>query len=197
VAALASSEVTLVLRRLGSAEDASDRSAAASRLLELLYGELRRIAARLMRRERPGQTLQPTALVHEVYMRLVDQPGMQWSDRAHFLGVAARAMRQILVDQARRRAAQRRGGGLRRVTLDEEAASDGGRELELLELHQAMERLASLDERAARVAEMRLFGGMTVAEIAHVLGVSPRTVDDDWAVAKAWLRRELAGEATT
>jgi RNA polymerase sigma factor (TIGR02999 family) len=195
VAAPASSEVTLVLRRLGSAADESDRSAAASRLLELLYGELRRIAARLMRRERAGQTLQPTALVHEVYMRLVDQPGMQWSDRAHFLGVAARAMRQILVDRARRRTARRRGGGLHRVTLDEEAAGDGGRELELLELHEAMERLASLDERAARVTEMRLFGGMTVAEIAHVLGVSTRTVDDDWAVAKAWLRRELAGEA--
>lgn len=190
--AAAPSEVTLVLRELESARGADERAEIVSRLLGLVYGELRRIAARMIRRERPGLTLQPTALVHEAFVKLADGSGVAWSDRAHFLGVAARAMRQILVERARRRAAARRGHLLERVTLDEDCTPGTSQVVEVLEVHEALERLARLDERVAMVAEMRLFGGMTIAEAAHVLDVSPRTVDDDWAAAKAWLRREMS-----
>lgn len=186
-----SPDVSLALQQLGSARSAAERSAATARLLDLLYTELRRMAARLMRRETPGHTLQPTALVHEAYVKLAGRGAVRWSNRAHFLGAAARAMRQILVDRARRHAALRRGGGRQLVTLSDESAPDSRRELEVLEIHQALELLSALDERAGRVAEMRIFGGMTVAEIAQVVEVSPRTVDGDWAMAKAWLRRAL------
>jgi len=161
------------------------------RLLDLLYGELRRTAGRLMARERVEHTLQPTALVHEAWLRLVDQDAVAWTDRAHFLGIAARCMRQVLVDHARGRAAAKRGGGWGQVTLDEGLLAGGGNELELLALDEALGRLAALDARAARVAESRIFGGMTIEEIAHDLGVSRRTVDGDWATARLWLTREL------
>jgi len=187
------SEVTRILRKLGPDAEPAERTEASARLLELLYAELRRIAGRLMKGEKPGQTLQPTALVHEAWLKLAATPDAQWSDRAHFLGVAAWAMRQILVDRARRHAAARRGGGLRCLTLGEELLGGPDREVEVMELHEALERLAALDERASRVAEMRLFGGMTIPEVAHVLEVSSRTVDDDWAMARAWLRREIQG----
>ena len=163
------------------------------RLLEVLYGELRRTAGRLMARERAEHTLQPTALVHEAWLRLVDQDTIAFADRAHFLGIAARCMRQVLVDHARGRAAAKRGGGWGQVTLDEALLAGGGDDLELLALDEALARLAHLDERAARVAERRIFGGMTVAEIARDLGVSRRTVDGDWATARLWLTRELEG----
>ena len=188
-------QVTAVLRLLGSAPDGEGRAAASERLLELVYDELRRIAARLVRRERPGQTLQPTALVHEAYLKLFQGDGVPGRDRAHFLGVAARAMRQILVDRARRRAAAKRGLGRARVTLSEDAGLDSGRLLEVLELNEALSRLADLDPRAARVAEMRIFAGMTVQEIAEALEVSARTVDGDWAAARAWLSREMRRDA--
>lgn len=185
-------DVTRLLGRLGRGAGAAGRAEAAEALLALLYGELRGIAGRLMKGERPGNTLEPTGLVHEAWIKLSGGHGAAWSDRAHFLGVAAWAMRQVLVDRARRRDAARRGGGLRAVTLPEGLAGSG-REVEVLELHEALERFARLDERAARVAEMRLFAGMTVEEIGHVLEVAPRTVDEDWAVARAWLRREVTG----
>lgn len=190
--ARAPSQVTDLLRLLGAAPDPAFRHEASGRLLALLYEELRGIAARLLRRERSGHTLEPTALVHEAYLRLLREDGVTWEDRAHFLGVASRAMRQILVDAARRHAAEKRGAGLRRVTLPPDAIL-GPSDVEVLELNDALSRLAELDERAGRVAEMRLFGAMTVREIALVLGVSARTVDGDWATARAWLSREIRG----
>jgi RNA polymerase sigma factor (TIGR02999 family) len=186
------SEITRLLLEL-SAQERSD-PLGSERLIELVYGELRATADALMRRERVNHTLQPTALVHEAYLRLVHQDAIQWTGRAHFLGIAARCMRQILVDHARRKNAAKRGGHDAVVTLDEELASEMDEEIELLELDDALEKLAKLDERSARVAEMRLFAGMTVEETALALSVSPRTVDGDWATARLWLRRELRGE---
>ena len=143
-----------------------------------------------MRRERPGHTLQPTALVAEAFLRLVDETQVQWQDRAHFLGIAARVMRQILVDHARRRAAVKRGHELRRVTFDENLGHGSNQSFELLALHEALDRLAALDPRGARVVELRVFGGLTIDEIARLLDVSKRTVDNDWVVARMWLARE-------
>lgn len=167
---------------------------ASRRLFELVYDELRRLAASLMRRERAEHTLQPTALVHEAFLRLVGAPHIAWQDRAHFMGVAARAMRQILVDHARRHGAAKRGGGLTRVTLTGAEAAAPADEVEILELHEALERFAAVDPRAAQVVELRVFGGLSVPETAHLLEVSPRTVDGDWAVARMWLSREMKGE---
>lgn len=163
---------------------------ASEQLAEALYPELRRIAAGLMRRERPDHTLQPTALIGEAYLRLVDQTSAEWKDRAHFLGVASRVMRQVLVDHARRHGAGKRGGGARRLTLSDPVvgAADA---VDLLVVNDALERLAAIDPRAAHVVEMRVFGGLTVQEMAHVLGVSKRTVDADWSMARLWLTREL------
>jgi RNA polymerase sigma factor (TIGR02999 family) len=184
-------EITrLLLERRPDAPDA----AADDRLLALLYPELRRLASALMRRERPGHTLQATALVHEAYLKLVDGAQTDWNDRAHFLGVAARAMRQVLVDHARRRGAAKRGKGWHRVTLDEALEPGGQADLEILELDDALEKLAALDPRGARGAELRLFGGLTAPDIARILGVSTRTVESDWAMAKLWLARELGAE---
>jgi RNA polymerase sigma factor (TIGR02999 family) len=160
-------------------------------VVEALYPELRRIAGSLMRKERPGHTLQPTALVGEAFVRLVDERQITWQDRAHFLGIAARVMRQILVDHARRRGAAKRGGGGERVTFDERLGHGAARGLAVLDLQRALDRLEALDPRGARVAVLRLFGGLTVPEIAEVVGVAPRTVDGDWAVARRWLAREL------
>ncbi len=185
------SEVTRLLLQLNARGAAGSR--ASQRLFELLYDELHRLAAALMRRERRDHTLQPTALVHEAYLRLVAGTRVQWQDRAHFMGIAARAMRQILVDHARRHAAQKRGGGYTRVTLGGAEAPGSPDAVEILELHDALERFAAVDGRAARVVEMRVFGGLTVEETAHLLQVSPRTVDGDWAVARMWLTRELGG----
>lgn len=168
---------------------------ACGRLFTALYDELRALAGRLMRRERQDHTLRPTALVHEAYVRLIDQSQVDWQNRAHFFGVAARAMRQILVDHARERAAQKRGGGLTRVTLDEDVDAEAILEVELLDLHEALEKLTHLNERMARVVELRAFGGLTAKEVAHVLGVSKRTVDGDWKFARMWLSRELRGDA--
>jgi RNA polymerase sigma factor (TIGR02999 family) len=168
--------------------------AAEERLLALVYPELRRLAASLMQRERPGHTLAPTALVHEAYLKLVDGARTEWRDRAHFLGVAARAMRQVLVDHARAKGAAKRGGGWRRVTFDESAEPGVPGETGILEVDDALTRLAEADPRGARGAELHLFGGLTTAEIALVLGVSPRTVESDWAMARLWLARELRPE---
>ncbi|MBA2632330.1 MAG: sigma-70 family RNA polymerase sigma factor [Chloroflexi bacterium] len=162
-------------------------------LVAVLYDELRGIADHYMRSERPDHTLQPTALVHEAYFRLADQRAVRWQDRAHFLGVAAQAMRRILVDHARRHCAVKRGGGLR-ITLSDDMPSEPSAEalsMDLLALDGALERLALLDPRQARIVELRFFAGLGVKETAAVLEVSPATVKSDWRFAKAWLSREL------
>jgi RNA polymerase sigma-70 factor, ECF subfamily len=167
---------------------------ALEQLLPLVYGELRRIAGRQLRRERAGHTLQPTALVHEVYLRLVDQREADWQNRAHFFGVAANIMRRILVDHARRHAAGKRGAGVRCVSIDDahEVAVSG--DLPIVALDQALNRLQEMDSDLARIVELRAFGGLTIEEAAHVLDVSPSTAKRDWRTAKAWLKRELGSE---
>jgi RNA polymerase sigma factor (TIGR02999 family) len=161
------------------------------RLMELVYAELRATARGLMSRERVEHTLQPTALVHEAWLKIINQDKVQWQDRSHFLGIAARCMRQVLVDHARAHGAAKRGGGFQQVTLDEGVLAGEPQELQLLDLDNCLNRLSDLDPRAAQVAEMRIFGGLTLAEIAHNLNVSKRTVDGDWSMARLWLSREL------
>ncbi|MEZ5317153.1 MAG: sigma-70 family RNA polymerase sigma factor [Vicinamibacterales bacterium] len=160
-------------------------------LMDAVYPELRRVAGGLMRRERSDHTLQPTALVHEAYLSLVDHSRLDWQSRAHFFGAAANAMRRILVDHARARAAQKRGGAQALVTFDEGLGHGAAMDVSLLDLHDALERFAALDPRAAEIVELRVFGGLTVPEVAEVLHVSKRTVDNDWAMARMWLAREL------
>lgn len=167
---------------------------ALSRLLPLIYAELRRIAARQLQKERVGHTLQPTALVHEAYLRLVDQRRVDWRDRAHFFGVTARIMRRILVDHARRHGAGKRGGGIQSVPVDEATEVAASDEIPVLALDRALDRLERTDAELARILELRAFGGLTVEEVAHVLRVSPSTVKRDWRMATAWLKRELGTE---
>ena len=170
-----------------------DRSAG-ERLMEAVYAELHRQAARAMGREAPDHTLQPTELVSEAYLRLIDQRRVQWRNRAHFFGVAAQLMRRILVDHARERLAGKRGGGARQLTLGHaDAARDEPNEagVDVLTLHEALERLTALDPDQGRIVELRYFGGMTIDDTAEALGVSSATVKRQWAVARAWLRREL------
>jgi RNA polymerase sigma-70 factor (ECF subfamily) len=160
-------------------------------LLPVVYQELRKLAAAYLRRERPGQTLQPTALVHEAYLRLMkDKPG-RWQNRAHFCAIAAHSMRQILIERARARGALKRGGARPRVTLDEGLVGGGELSTDLLALDEAMERLAVLDAEQARLVELRFFGGLTVEETAEAMNISPATVKRHWTVARAWLAREL------
>jgi RNA polymerase sigma factor (TIGR02999 family) len=161
------------------------------RLFPLVYAELRRLARAQLRRENPGHSLQPTVLVHEVYLRLVDAE-VDWRDRTHFLSVAARVMRRILVEHARAKSAQKRGGAEQRVTLTGTIAATDSRPIDVLVLDGAMERLRNLDARQADVVELSYFGGLTYAEIGEVLNVSEATVDRDLRHARAWLRRELA-----
>ncbi len=165
---------------------------ALSQLLPLVYTELRRVAARQLRTERPDHTLQPTALVHEAYLRLVDQRQVDWRNRAHFFGVAAQVMRRILVDHARRHSANKRGQGVRCVSLDEAQDVAAPNEIPVLALDHALDRLAKVDAELTRIVELRAFGGLTIEEAAHVLGVSPSTAKRDWRTAKAWLNRELS-----
>jgi len=168
------------------------RPDSAGELFAAVYGELRRLARALLRRERPDHTLQPTELVHDAFLRLVDPSAVRAVDRAHFFGVAARAMRQILVDHARRRRADKRGGAWLRVTLDEGIGAPAVDLDELLALDEALEALAARDARTARVVELRVFAGLTVEEIAAALNVSKRTVDGDWAFGRLWIARALA-----
>jgi RNA polymerase sigma factor (TIGR02999 family) len=180
------SRVTALLAqaRAGKAE-------ALDALLPVVYDELRRVARAYLRRERPGQTLQATALVHEAYLRLMREQHVAWQNRAHFCAIAANSMRQILVERARARKAAKRGGEWARLSLDEGlvAADDPGVDVEALD--QALERLAARDAEQARLVELRYFGGLTIEETAEVLGVSPATVKRSWMVARAWLKREL------
>jgi RNA polymerase sigma factor (TIGR02999 family) len=164
--------------------------AALDELAPLVYDELRRLARRSMRRERPGHTLQPSALVNEAFMRLVDQRDVRWQNRAHFFGVAAQLMRRILVDSARRRASGKRGGGTLRVSVSE-AAGVAERAAEMLALDRALDELAEMDPRKGRIVEMKFFGGLTTEEVAAVLDVAPRTVEREWRSAKAWLHRAI------
>jgi len=162
-------------------------------LFPLVYAELRRIAAREMRHEKPGRTLQTTALVHEAYLRLLKDASLSFENRAHFLGIAARAMREILIEHARARSARKRGGGAVRLTLDDLVAPVPSLSVDVLALDEALERLARLDERHARVVELRYFGGLSVEETAAALMLSPATVKRAWTLARAWLFRELGG----
>jgi RNA polymerase sigma factor (TIGR02999 family) len=181
--------------RIIEAARGGDRASVGA-LVELLYPELHRLAAGYMRRERPGQTIQATALINETYLRLVQDRHVSWQNRAHFCAIAANAMRQILVERARARHAAKRGGGAARVTLVEERAGgspDPGVAVDVLALHDALERLAAIDPARARLVEIRYFGGLTIEEAAEALGQSPATVKRSWALARAWLRRELEG----
>ncbi|MFL6228568.1 MAG: sigma-70 family RNA polymerase sigma factor [Pyrinomonadaceae bacterium] len=175
-------EVTRLLVQLTDGDhDALDA------LLPLVYAELRRLAASYLRRERDGHTLQPTALVHEAYLRLIDQTQVRWQNRAHFFGVAAQMMRRILVDHARSQQAEKRGGDVQKFSLDENIDVSGERASDLVPLDEALERLAEIDPTKSRVVELRFFGGLSVEETAEVLGVSAPTVKRQWRMAKAWL----------
>jgi len=176
------SEVTQLLKDWSSGDHE-----ALDRLIPIVYAELRAIAARYLRRERRDHTLQPTALVNEAYLRLIDQKQVQWQNRAHFIGVAAQMMRRILVDHAKSHNRAKRGGGAQRVSLDEAMAVSDERANDLLELDSALTALATFDDRKSRVVEMRYFGGLTVEETAEVLKVSEMTVAREWKLAKAWL----------
>jgi RNA polymerase sigma-70 factor, ECF subfamily len=166
--------------------------AALEELLPLVYHELRRLAANYLRRERVSHTLQPTALVHEAYMRLIDQTQVQWQNRAHFFGVAAQMMRRILVDHARQHKSEKRGGEFQKLSLDDNLDILSGRASELVALDEALERLSAVDPQKSRVVELRFFGGLSVEETAEVLGVSAPTVKRQWRMAKAWLYGEVA-----
>ena len=180
-------DVTNLLHEVRAGRDGAEAA-----LVALVYDELHAQASRLMRRERADHTLQPTALVHETYMRLMGAGDVSWQDRAHFFGLAARVMRRVLVEHARRRGASKRGGGeAERVTLDESVASAPAQSFDVLALDEALAKLAAYNERQARVVELRFFGALEVAEIAEALGVSPATVKRDWAFARAFLRREM------
>ena len=166
--------------------------AALDQLMPLVYEELRRVAESYLRRERAGHTLQPTALVNEVYLRLIDEKNMTWQSRAHFLGVAAQLMRFILIDHARARASAKRGGPAKKVSLDDAINFFEQKELDLIELDCALGKLELIDPQQGRIVELRFFGGLTIEETAEVLDVSPATVKREWSMAKAWLHRELS-----
>jgi RNA polymerase sigma factor (TIGR02999 family) len=171
-----------------------DRTAL-DKLMPFVHDELRKLAHHYMSKERSGHTLQTTALVNEAYLRLVDQKSVRWENRAHFFGIAAQSMREILVEYARRRAAQKRGGDAQRIELDEAALLSDQPATDLVALDEALRELAAFDERKSRVVELRFFGGLTVEETAEVLGIHANTVIRDWDMAKAWLRRQLTSEA--
>ena len=166
-------------------------------LIPLVYDELRRLARRYLRRERPDHTLQSAALVNEAYLRLIRQDQPQWQNRAHFFGVAAQLMRHILVDHARNRAAAKRGAGAPRLTLDPEFALPQQLDVDLVALDDALNQLAAMDQQQSRVVELRFFGGLSIEETSVVLGVSPATVKREWATARAWLQREMSGKETS
>jgi RNA polymerase sigma factor (TIGR02999 family) len=189
----AADDVTALLRRWAEGD-----AAALERVLPLVYEECRRVAARQLRAERAGHTLSPTALVHEMYLRLVDQRKATWKNRVQFFGIAARLMRRVLVDYARARRAKKRDASRMLVTLDAIAeAQDESRITDVLAIDEALDRLAQLDPDQERVVELRFFAGLTVEETAHVLDRSPRTVKREWQLARAWLFRELQRPSTT
>lgn len=182
------SEITRLLKSWSAGD-----SSAAERLMQLVYDELRRLARAYLRRERADHTLQPTALVNEAYLKLVDQTRVNWQNRRHFYGIAAQMMRRVLVDHARERAAEKRGGERRRVSLDEADVPTGERAAELVALDEALQKYSDVFPRKAKVVELRFFGGFSVDETAEILGVSDKTVMREWESAKLWLYRELDG----
>lgn len=165
--------------------------AALNELLPIVYDELRRLAESYLRRERPDHTLQPTALVHEAYLRLIDQRNVNWRNRAHFFGIAAQMMRRILITHAQTRNATKRGGGDRKLSLDEAVGVFEEQNVNLIALDEALSRLASIDLRQSQIVELKFFGGLTIEEIAEVLGISPATVKREWSMAQAWLHRQI------
>lgn len=181
-------EVTVILQEINNGS-----SSALERLLPLVYDELRRLAQSYMKSERPDHTLQATALVHDAYIRLVDWENVSWQNRAHFFSVAAGVMRNLLVNHAVKRKAQKRDFG-RRMELTEDISFGGSRELDLVDLNEALESLAEIEPQQAKIIEMRFFGGLSIDETAHVLTISPATVKREWAIAKTWLYRRLKNE---
>jgi RNA polymerase sigma-70 factor, ECF subfamily len=169
---------------------------AVDRLAPLVYEELRRVARGIFRRERADHTLQPTALVHEVFMKLVDESDVNWQSRAHFMAIAARAMRRVLVDHSRAQSAEKRGGGNELVPLDQAVVYSEDRSPEILLLDRALDELAALDPRQARIVELRFFGGLTGEEIAEAVGISTATVTRELRVAQAWLYRAMSGKSS-
>lgn len=186
MAELGPQEITLMLKAW-SGGDASS----ASELMPFVYDELRKVAAHYSRSERPGHTLQPTALVHEAYLKLVDISSVTWQDRAHFFAVAAQIMRHILVDHARGKGRDKRGGSAQKLSLDEAIGFSPTKDVGLLKLDEALDQLVLQDQRQAKIVELRFFGGLTIEETAEVLGISPATVKREWLIAKAWLFRQL------
>ena len=164
---------------------------ALNRLMPLVYDELHRLASRYLRHERVGHTLQTTALVHEAYLKLVDQKKANWQNRVQFFAAAAKVMRHVLVDYARSRKAAKRGGDYCRLSLDEAAISSEEKDADLLVLNEALDKLAAIDPQQSRVVELRVFGGLTVEDTAEALGISPRTVKREWSMAKAWLHQRI------
>ena len=166
--------------------------AALNELMPLIYDELRQLARHYMSRERPGHTLQTTALVNEAYVRLVNRRGVHWQNRAHFFAIAAQLMRSILVDHARSHAYAKRGGGVRKIALDDAMVVSQERAAEVVALDDVLKRLAEIDPQQSRIVELRFFGGLTIEETAEVLGLSPATIKREWSTAKAWLYHELS-----
>jgi RNA polymerase sigma factor (TIGR02999 family) len=179
-------EISVILKDWSGGNRAS-----ADRLLSLVYDELRIIAGQYLRKEKSDHTLQPTALVHEAYMKLIDISDISWNDRAHFFAVSANIMRHILVDHARAKLAEKRGGDSQRISLEDADSLSSEPDVDVLAVDQALNELAKFDEQQSRIVELRFFGGLTIEETAHVAGISPATVKREWAMAKAWLHRKL------
>jgi RNA polymerase sigma-70 factor (ECF subfamily) len=186
----ARADVTQLLQQWSNGQEQ-----ALDRLVPQIHDELRRLAASYLRKERPDHTLQPTALVNEAFLKLVDQRAARWQNRAHFFGIAAQAMRRILVDHARGHAASKRGGALRKVPLDDAIAAGPPVDVDLLALDEALTRLAAMDPQQSRIVELRFFGGLTMEETAEVMHISPATIGREWRMAKAWLSAELGRTA--
>jgi RNA polymerase sigma factor (TIGR02999 family) len=182
-----------VTRLLLDWSDGDER--ARDEMLPLVYDELRRLAALYLQRERHDHTLQPTALVHEAYLRLIDQRRVNWKNRAQFVGLAAVMMRRILVNHARDRTAGKRGGGMQRVPLTDADEPGGPPDVDVIALHDALDRLCAIDSRKSRIVELKFFGGLTTSEIAEVLQLSPATIERDWSFARAWLYDAISGGA--
>ncbi len=182
-----SSQATQLVNELASGDQK-----AAERLFAILYDDFRKLATRYLKGERRGHTLSPTALVHEAYMKLIDQTRAHWQGKTHFFAVGAQAMRRILVDHARSRQRVKRGGGRLRIELDEALTLSPGRDEDLLAVDEALAKLTKVDPRQATIVELRFFGGLNVAEVAEAIGVSKRTVEAEWTAVRAWLRRELS-----
>lgn len=179
-------DVTVLLSQINNGD-----SSAPEELLPLVYHELRKLAGGYLKNERPGHTLQPTALVHEAYLRLVDWENTSWQNRSHFFAVAAQIMRNILVDHARKKKAVMHGGNVQKLSLDEAISFSQVTEIDLVDLDDALKELEKLDERQSKIIELRFFAGLTIEETAHILGISTMTVSRDWNFAKAWLYRRL------